>query len=166
MKKYAAMLAALSISAFIYLFYRTNQTLLNQLFAVVFGNDNYLFLKSFFHSNLKLPSQIIYSLPGALWVWVISIASRDVFIDFKGKKISFVVLPIIVALGFELFQYLHWTNGHFDWWDVIYSTAFWLLSFISLNKQKRSSNDTYTKLHYNLVFVGSYLIVFFAHVMN
>ncbi len=166
MKKYAAMVAALSISAFIYLFYRTNQTVINQLFAIVFGVDVYLFLKSFFHANLKLPAQIIYSLPGALWVWVVSISSRDVFIEFKGAKISLVILPLIVALGFELFQYFHWINGHFDWWDVVYSTTFWLFSFISLNKQKRTSNDKHAKFYYNLIFAGSYLIVFFAHVMN
>lgn len=160
------MLLALLVSAFIYLFYRTNFTAINQLFAFVFGEVFYFDLKSEIQANLILPSQIIYSLPGALWVWVISIASRDVFILMKDKRISLVFLPLIVAVGFELFQYFNWINGHFDWWDIIYALGFWLLSFVSFNKQKRSFNETYSTIHYNLVFAGSYLLVFFAHVTS
>lgn len=166
MRKYAAMLVALLVSAFIYLFYRTNHTLINELFALVFGDVLYGSLKSIIQSNLKLPSQFIYSLPGALWVWVISIASRDVFIFVRGRKISLVFLPIIVAIGFELFQYFNWINGHFDWWDIFYALSFWLLSFVSFNKQKRSFSEAYSTIHYNLVFAGSYLLVFFAHVTS
>jgi len=166
MKKYAAMLIALLVSAFIYLFYRTSQTVINQLFTVFFGDDFYSMIKSELQSNLKLPSQIIYSLPGALWVWVISIASRDVFILFKGKKISLDFLPLVVAISFEFFQHIHWINGHFDWWDIIYASIFWVLSFWSFNKQKRSFHDVNSTVHYKLIFLGSYLLVFFAHVMG
>lgn len=160
------MLLALLVSAFIYLFYRTNFTAINQLFAFVFGDIFYLDLKSELQANLKLPSQIIYSLPGALWVWVISIASRDVFILLKGRRVSLVFLPIIVAIGFELFQYFNLINGHFDWWDIIYAVAFWLLSFVSFNKQKRSLDESHSTIYNILVFAGTYLLVFFAHVTS
>jgi hypothetical protein len=167
LKKYLPLLAvSLFLSLFIYVFYRTDKTLVNQIFIALFRQETYTFLKTRVTLLLPLPDYAIYSLPEGLWVFCITITSSFFYLKVQERKLSLVVVPILVALVMETFQMLHFTNGRFDLMDIVFSTGFWLLALFctrtNIDKEPlfQSVNST------NLSCVISYSIVYLAHVIN
>ena len=129
MKKYIPIVAvSLLVCLFIYVFYRTEKTLINQFVIALLSKEHYTFLKASVNSVLPLQKQLIYSLPEGLWVFCITLTSSFFYLGVKQYKCSLVILPIIIAYLMELFQLWHLANGRFDWVDLCYATGFWLLA--------------------------------------
>lgn len=165
MKKYIPLLAvSLFLSLFIYVFYRTEKTLINQIFIALFHHETYTILKTRVTFLLPLPDYIIYSLPEGLWVFCITLTSSFFYLEVQKRKWSLVFVPILLAFLLEIFQLLHFTNGRFDLMDIVFSTGFWLLALFctrtNIGKEPlfQSVNTT------TICCIISYSIVYLAHV--
>lgn len=165
LKKNIPLLAvSLFVSLFIYVFYRTEKTLINQLFIWLFHQETYTFFKTRITHSLRLPDFVIYSLPEGLWVFCITITSKSFYVVVQKRKWDLIFVPILIALLMEIFQLLHLTNGRFDWMDIILSTGFWLLALLctrtNISKEPlfRSVNTP------TISCIVSYAIVYLAHV--
>jgi hypothetical protein len=129
LKKYIPLLAvSLFFSLFIYVFYRTEKTLVNQFIIKLFSQDGYADLKTTVTSILPLNDYLVYSLPEGLWVFCITLTSSFFYLQINKRKWKLVFVPIMIAVCLELFQLLHFTNGRFDIIDLVFATAFWLLA--------------------------------------
>jgi len=165
LKKHVPLLAvSLFLSLFIYVFYRTEKTLINQIFIALFHRETYIFLKNRVTLLLPLPDYVIYSLPEGLWVFCITLTSSPFYLEVYKRKWSLVFVPILLALIMEIFQLLHFTNGRFDLMDIIFSTAFWLLALFytrtNIGKEPLFQSVNIT----TACCISSYLIVYLAHV--
>lgn len=165
-KKYSLITSSLLVSLFIYLFYRTEKTLINKLLISVISLENFIELKKSVINTFPLNAYIIYSLPEGLWVFSITLASRKFFIQVFNYKISLLYIPLIFSIGLEFFQLFHITNGTFDFWDIGVSVFFWILAnYLSTEKSVQQNIFKPLKLD-NSFCVFSYLIVYLAHVLK
>ncbi|QIL42625.1 hypothetical protein G7074_12995 [Pedobacter sp. HDW13] len=158
------MAPALVISLFIYLFYRTDKTLVNQIFIQLSSLKTYEDLKYIITSSLPLNKYIIYSLPEGLWVFCITLTSKGFYIKLFNRQIDCSLIPPVFAIGLELFQLLHITNGRFDILDITVSLFFWLLA-LKITHTKASLENVFNAFNFNsVVCLLSYCIVYLAHV--
>src|SRR5688572_22417722 len=128
---YSLIVFTLLFSLFIYLFYRTDKTLVNEFIIFIFSFDTFAELRTTVKHAIPLNEPIIFSLPGGLWVFCTTILSKDFYMKFLDYKIQVFVLPITFAILLELFQFLKLTNGRFDFWDIGCYLIFWLLAYYS-----------------------------------
>lgn len=163
-KQYWLIFLSLLIALFIYLFYRTEKTVINQLLIALISAAKYAALKSFITSHLPLSGHVIYSLPEGLWVFCITLTSKHFFFQAGNRKISCVLLPLVFSIGLEIFQLLHLTNGRFDLWDIGASVFFWLVAryLVPLRLDDRNIFTPVTRR--SILCISSYAIVFLAHV--
>jgi len=163
-KKYFLIIVSLGISLFIYLFYRTEKTVVTDLFISLISLNRYVGLKEVIVSNLTLNKHIINSLPEGLWVFCITLTSKNLFLKIGNREINLLFLPLLFSIGLEFFQLFNLTNGRFDFWDIGFSIAFWAIANY-LMKQKNSKQNILRPFNTNsLICVLSYLIVYLAHV--
>ncbi len=158
------MAITLLISMFIYLFYRTEKTVINELFLSVIPFDRFTALRKSMTASLPLNELIIYSLPEGLWVFCISLTSRSLFVNIGRREISLLFVPLIFSVGLELFQLLNLTNGRFDFWDIWLSVLFWAMAnyaFTHTVKRQQMLHPFNTR---SFICLLSYLIVYLAHV--
>lgn len=152
------------LSLFIYLFYRTGKTVVNDLILNVISCDQFLILQKEVSSAIPVPEHIIYSLPGGLWVFCVTLASKRFFIAFGETRVNLLFLPLIFAIGLELFQLLHFTNGRFDIWDIGFSVLGWCFGWLVFRKELPTENFAYTPTISRAVCIATFLVVFLAHV--
>ncbi|TKC04581.1 hypothetical protein FA048_19150 [Pedobacter polaris] len=163
-KHYLYILPALLISLFIYLFYRTEKTVVNDLLINLISKENYIFLKQFITQKIPLNEYIIFSLPEGLWVFCITLTSNDIYFIFKDKEIDLAFLPLLFSVGLELLQLFHITNGWFDLLDVLISLFFWFVAYFVID-YKFSKQDFFKSFNNrSIAFLVSYAIVYLAHV--
>jgi hypothetical protein len=149
---------------FIYSFYRTEKTLINQLFILLFSWEGYLLAKTIVVSILPLNDYIIFSLPEGLWVFCITITSSFFYLNIWGRKWSLVVVPMLLAVTMEIFQLLHLAHGRFDIMDILFSFIFWLLALL-YTRRDACPELLFKSINMKTVYcMTSYLIVFLAHV--
>lgn len=154
----------LLLSLFLYVFYRTDQTVINDLILSLVKPETYYFAKSYFALHVPLNSWLIFSLPGGLWVFSSSFISKGFYIRIKHFKLSCSFIPLIFAIGLEIAQGLSLVHGTFDFSDLIFILLFWYLADSSFNTRLKQSNLIQ---NFNLKAIGcilSYSIVFLAHV--
>ena len=154
----------LLVSLFIYMFYRTEKTLINKIFISIISREQYILLRESISHSLPLNQYIIYSLPEGLWIFCIGLTSRSLFVKIGNYEFSLLFVPIIVSIGLEFMQLLHITNGRFDFWDIGVSIICWgIANFLIANKSQRQNMlhpfDTRSK-----ICLLSYLIIYLAHV--
>lgn len=167
MRKYLPLIAfSLFICLFIYLFFRTDKTVINQVFISLFSKEVYLQLKSIIHNTLPLHTSYIYSLPEGLWVFCITITSRFFYIRVWGKKVNLSLAPIAVAIGMELCQLLHILNGRFDFMDIGFSILFWFVAYKFTDTAEQEENILTKASLSGVSCVGCYGIVYLAHVIQ
>lgn len=159
---------SLLISLFIYLFYRTSDTVINQIFIYFFSEQGYLILKQHIQNTVHLPQSIIYSLPEGLWIFSLSVSSSNFFIKIKKFQFPLILLPLMIAIAFECIQYLQITSGTYDLWDIYFSLAFWALGLLFWYQKSPTNNESlFTTLSYgNLLCLSNYAIVYLAHVIQ
>lgn len=166
MKKYIPLLTvSLFVCLFIYVFYRTENTLVNQLIIALFSRENYLGLKTIVTSTLPLNDYAIYSLPEGLWVFCITLTSSFFYLEVQKRKWSLVFVPILIVLIMELFQLLHIINGTFDLMDIAFSIGFWLMALFwtRANSGKEPLFQSFNTK--TICCMTTYSIVYLAHVI-
>jgi len=112
----------------IYIIYRPIDVGVNKLGSILFGLSSY---DEFVHPLVQafpLSDFIVYALPGGLWVYSLTVASKFQSLRLKRVVIDLSILPIVYALGLELCQYLGITDGRFDPLDIIAYIFAWLLA--------------------------------------
>jgi len=126
-KIYVLIILFLLFSLFIYLFYRTEKTVINELFVSIISFDKYVELRNSIANNLPLNEHIIYSLPEGLWVFCITLTSKFLFLKIRHREIGCVFIPLIFSIVLEFFQLLNLTNGRFDFGILAYPFLFGFL---------------------------------------
>jgi len=165
-KHYWYIFFALMTSLFIYVFYRTDKTLVNQIIIQLISFKTYQSLKQTITANLPLNEYLIYSLPEGLWVFCITLTSKEFYFDLFKKRINCVFIPLLFVVSLELFQLFHITNGRFDFFDIGISLFFWFIAAKIIDTQQRLEN-LFHSLNYNSVFcLLSYCIIYLAHVIH
>jgi len=165
-KHYWYIFFALMTSLFIYVFYRTDKTLVNQIIIQLISFKTYQSLKQTITANLPLNEYLIYSLPEGLWVFCITLTSKEFYFDLFKKHINCVFIPLLFVVSLELFQLFHITNGRFDFFDIGISLFFWFIAAKIIDTQQRLEN-LFHSLNYNSVFcLLSYCIIYLAHVIH
>lgn len=161
---YASIIVALGISLFIYLGFRTEKTLVNQWCIGLLGRPSWFALRTTLQHVWTPNAFIVYSLPGALWIFAITLLSRPFGIPFKKGNVPLWVLPMVVSVGFEVLQYLHVLNGVFDWHDLWSAVVFWGLGmWVVTPVYARLQPLPFFNLH-RIVCGVSYAVVYLAHV--
>ncbi len=163
-KNYVLIILFLLFSLFIYLFYRTEKTVINELFVSIISFDKYVELRNSIANTLPLNEHIIYSLPEGLWVFCITLTSKFLFLKIGHREIGCVFIPLIFSIVLEFFQLLNLTNGRFDVWDIGISISFWLLANYFILYKSVEQNILKPISIRSIVCFSSYAIVYLAHV--
>jgi len=166
MKKACSIVVALLASLFIYVFYRSDKTLINEIVKLVFSFDRYAGIKSAIAAMLPLNEIVIYSLPGGLWMFCATILAQDFYLPFRRYKIQMTYIPLGFAIGLELFQLLHVTNGRFDPWDVVFYVTFWLAATWVIRSQQPQQNILSPFTLRGFICLACFFSVFLAHVTH
>lgn len=165
MKKYTPLLAiCLSACLFIYVFYRTEKTVVNYIATTLLSKAGYTGVKEIITSVLPLSDIIIYSLPEGLWVFCITITSSFFYVEVRDRKLSLTLVPMVLAILMEVSQLSGITNGRFDIMDILFSAVFWMFGlFITKNNPDKEPVFPFKA---RAVFCASnYAIVYMAHVI-
>lgn len=163
-KSYFLIGVSLLVSLFIYLFYRTEKTVINELFLSIVSFDTFTGLRQRITTALPLNEHIIYSLPEGLWVFCITLTSKSLFLKRGSLEIDLLFVPLLFSIGLELFQVFHLTNGRFDFWDIGASVVFWAAAHYLIEHKDVRQNilDPFTVRSFACFL--SYGIVYLAHV--
>ena len=164
-KQYLLIVPLLLFCLFIYLFYRTDKTLVNTLCIQIFNVQNYTALKEAITSNLPLHSAAIYSLPEGLWVFCITLTSKPLYIQHHNRKLPCGFFPLLFCIGLEVLQLLHITNGRFDIMDILFSFFFWFIAYYFFNHSSQKQNLLEPITTKSLVCIASYSFVYLVHVL-
>lgn len=163
-RNYFVISISLLVSLFIYMFYRTEKTLINKIFIAIISQEQYTILRERISNSLLLNQHIIYSLPEGLWILCISLTSRSLFVKIGNCEFSLFIVPIVFSIGLEFLQLLHITNGRFDFWDIGVSIICWgIANFLIANKSPRQ-NMLHPFNTRSMICLLSYLIIYLAHV--
>lgn len=152
MKKYALYITIpLCISLIIYLFFRSEHIVVNQIMYDLVSHQTH-------RASFKLSDFLIYNLPQGFWVFSTTLISRNLYI----KKFNLAFLPLIFSFYIEFIQYFHLTNGTFDFWDLFTATIGFLVAYFFVDCPYKKEQ---LLCHFNfrtVLFSFSYLIVFLS----
>jgi len=164
MKRVYSVSLILLISLFIYVFYRTEKTVINELFILLLSFNAYSLIKDSVIHAIPLNQHLIYSLPGGLWIFCATALSQGFYFGIRSRKIRLDLIPIVFALGLELCQLIHFTHGTFDLWDVASYLVFWLLAYYSFQPghERRDILSPFTPQGF--ICLACFLSVYLAHV--
>lgn len=118
----------MAVCLFIYLFFRMETIIVNNLAIWVLSLENYSAARLWVNNVVQLPDVMVYSLPEGLWIFCLTLMARNVKFEVTKRVIDCSVFPLIYALLLEVLQLLELTNGTFDFMDLIFATSFWLLA--------------------------------------
>ena len=163
-RKYSIIVVGLSICLFIYLFYRTTNTVVNELIVLLLSPATYTQIRSEIVATLPLGELVKYSLPGGLWVFCLTILCKDLYLPVGKHKILLISVPILFAIGLEFLQLMHVTNGTFDPADMGLYLAFWLLACNLFPSSTSHQNILSPFTLRGFVCVACFLSVYLAHV--
>lgn len=163
MKKFYSILIAFSISSFIYVFYRSDKTVVNELVISIFSYDTYVSIKCSIVSAIPLNELIIFSLPGGLWLFCATLLAQRFYLKINRYKIQLFLIPVIFAIGLEFCQLIHLTNGRFDLWDIIFYAFFWLMAYL-VKSSKSQQNIVSPFTFHSFICLVCILSVYLAHV--
>ncbi len=153
--KYLLVSIALVVSLLIYHFYRVDHTLVNMIWTGTLGSSAH-------NTLLVLPDWVVYNLPETLWVFSATVLSYDVSTLQKRSLVMMYVSPFLVAVGIELFQLIHLTDGVYDIYDLLAATVGLVIGLAVSFQSPRLALPPY--LSYGLV-ISSYSILILADVL-
>lgn len=163
-RTYSLIVVALSVSLFVYLFYRSEHTVVNQLIISILSFETYASLRSCIFETIPLSKAIIYCLPGGLWVFCSTVLARDLYVQFGNVKVSLVVVPVLFAVGLEFCQLIGLTNGTFDALDIGFYLMFWLLAYYGFRSYNRQQHILSPFTLKGFICLACFLSVYLAHV--
>jgi hypothetical protein len=161
---YSLTAAALSVSLFIYLFYRTQKTVVNEVTASLLSPLAYSEMRNYVTAILPLHKIIQFSLPGGLWVFCLTILSKDLYIKFRESKVQIAAVPLLFAVGLEFFQFFHLANGTFDIWDLGFYLFFWALAYVGFQSSELEQDILSPLTMKGFICIVCFLSVYLAHV--
>jgi hypothetical protein len=166
MKRICSVTIALLVSLFIYLFYRSEKTLVNELILLVVSYDTYVAIKTVIADALPLSELLIFSIPGGLWVFCVTTLSEGFYIKIADREIQAAVVPVLFAVGLELCQLVHLTNGRFDMLDIASYLLFWSLAcyFFEPRESQQKALSPFTLPGF--ICLACFLSVYLAHVQQ
>lgn len=164
MRKVFSVAAALSVSLFVYLFYRSEKTVVNELIVMIFSFDTYAAVKNSITNAFPLNKHIIFSLPGGLWIFSATVLSQGFYMKAKDHELHLSVAPIFFAIGLEFCQLIHLTNGRFDVWDIASYLFFWLIAYYSFQSRGSQQNILSPLTLRGFFCLVCFLSVYLAHV--
>jgi hypothetical protein len=164
-RRYSISLAFLT-SLFIYLFYRSEKTVVNELITLILPHETYVNIKVGIVHAVPLNKLIIFSLPGGLWVFCATALARDFYLRIKIQKIQLSLLPGLFAIGLEFSQLIHLTNGRFDLWDILFYILFWLIASYSKKVDQSQENILSPFTLHGFTCLVCFVSVYLAHVNN
>ena len=164
MKRRHSIVIALLVSLFIYVFYRSEKTVVNELIILILSLEVYSGIKSIIVNAIPLNNLIVFSLPGGLWIFCATTLSQDFYVSIRNYKIQLFLIPILFAIGLEFCQLIHLTNGRFDLWDIVFYSMFWLLAYYSyqFHHSKQNILSPFTLRGFTCLIC--FLSVYLAHV--
>lgn len=166
MRRTASVAIALGISLFIYVFYRSEKTVINGLITLILSFEIYIQVKSYIVNAIPLGELVVFSLPGGLWVFCATTLSHGFYVRLRGRTIQVAAIPIVFATGLEFLQLFHLTNGRFDVLDIAAYVFFWSLSCYFFEspamQQKKLSPFTLP----GFICLACILSVYLAHVQQ
>lgn len=157
-------MGALAISLFIYTFYRSDKTVINELIIAMLSFEKYAVLKGEVVGLVPLPNPIVYSLPGGLWIFCVTVLAGDFYFAIRTFRLPLSRVPIVFAIGLELCQFVRLTNGRFDGWDIASYGLFWLLALFSFRTEGLQQNIISPFTLDGFICVACFLSVYLAHV--
>ena len=105
----------------IYLFFRTSDTVLYQLFKFIFTDHYLAVIRPLIIRGLPtIPSWFIFSFPGGLWVFAFS-NFCSLLLNHRTRKYhkKLLILLLIIVCSLEVFQLFGVTDGRFDFLDIL-----------------------------------------------
>ncbi len=165
-KEYLYIAVSLLVSLFIYLFYRTEKTVVNEMLISIISFDTYVAWKANVVHFIPINDTIVYSLPEGLWVFCITLTSKPYYIKLRSRRIDCVFIPLVFSIGLEIMQLLHVTNGRFDLMDIGVSIVFWLIGNFAFNNQANKQNILASLNLKTVICVATYAIVYLSHVFK
>ncbi len=156
-------LILLGFSACIYIIFRTEQTLINQIFQYIFSKEALDNLRQSIQNYIYLPAIVIYSVPEACWIASLTLLGENRYIKVCKIKVYVKYVPLLLILWFEAMQFFHLLHGTFDWYDILLSAVAWAMSYLSISRSEKQNIFTWDRLSFwSLIFV--YSVVILAHV--
>lgn len=121
----------------IYLLFRSEQLYMFRWVKQLGMNEQLLSLRlRYRYIGEMLPDWALHSLPDALWLYAFA---SFMFLLWEGTKATrqwlWCIIPILVAIVWEIGQAFQWWAGTFDWWDIIAYTIVINLMLIRLIKK-------------------------------
>lgn len=165
-RKYILISISLLISLFIYLFYRTERTLVNEMLIRIISFEKYTALRAYIVNALPLNSIVVFSLPEGLWMFCITITSKPYYIVLRNRRIDCAYIPLVFCFTLEILQLLHITNGRFDFVDIGVFIVFWVLANYVFTLKTPKHNLISRPNFKTVICVASYGIVYLAHVLK
>ena len=107
----------LLLGSLLYFFFGKKGTLLTNTISFFTENENILAIKESLQTNFSPPNFLIYQLPDALWAYAFCASILFIWQGQKAALVSFVAF--VLCFLYEIMQYMKWTAGTFDWWDVM-----------------------------------------------
>lgn len=154
------------ICLFVYVFYRTEKTLINQIVLACISRETFYSIKESVCSAIPLKEYFIFSLPEGLWIFCTTITSSFFFIEWKEKRYNLYLLPILIAVIMELLQLLRLINGRFDLMDLVFSIGFWMFALLLTREVSMERQPLFNQFDRKFVFcISTYGIVYLAHVV-
>lgn len=167
MRKYIPLIGvSMLVSLFIYLFYRTDKTVINQLVLMLVSEHSYHYWKELVSESIPLKPIVVYSLPEGLWVFCITLTSRFFRLEILWFRLNIAVVPLILAILMEMFQLLHLSKGTFDPADLLFASVFWWAAYIHTDPGQELRNLRLKADFNSLSCMFSYSIVYLAHVIK
>ena len=107
----------LLLSATLYFFFGNTKTAIGILSQYILKSEPIANARLFVQTNLYPPPFIMYQLPDGLWAYAFCAAFLWIWQDRNAALIS--ISAFILCTTYEGMQYLKWTAGTFDYWDVL-----------------------------------------------
>lgn len=113
-------LAAFSLlsSLWLYVGYRSEDTWINVVIAGLLPAGALHHAREVLHAVFFVPDDVTWRLPGGLWVFAATLLARDLRVSRACFRFELGLLPVLMALGIEIFQAFHITDGAYDPWDI------------------------------------------------
>jgi len=125
-------LLPLFLGSLLYFLFGGKGTLLVDSFTFFAENSSILTFREFFQTNFSVPNFLIYQLPDAFWAYAFC---ASFLLIWRGQKAALVsLIAFVLCFFYEIMQYMKWTTGTFDWWDVlVMGLACWSAFYFNRN---------------------------------
>ncbi len=102
----------------------------------------------------------------ALWVFSLTLLSKRYKFQMASLEISLGYVPILLACGFEFFQWMHGSQGSADANDLWGSFLFWLIGLFTFPEKESKVYLTDSLNIHTVLCTACYAVVYLAHVRH